>query len=393
MRFTEETILAIRLGVFILLLCSQLPSSSKAAAHIEQSGSATTDRLFDIRLGDTVSTVLLRHGFGIFNRDRLIAESGMPSDFRLVPHEHYLVSSYVNKPVTEVRFFEAHKDATYVFWHDHRKSAGGETQVIPLETRTKEISGRVLGSIISSILSFIPNNWVATRFMDAYAFDTDATRDLQRGARFGLRVEEKFWKGRFLKYGEITKTSLELNGRPQDRHFIRLDGGGIFIDEDLHGQRRPLYSPVTYMRISSPFQTNRYHPIRKRIIAHLGTDFELPWGTPVFSAQDGRISKLGRDRASGYYVVIQHMSGFQSSYSHLSHMPKNLFVGAHIRAGQTVGEVGCTGYCTMPHLHFAVKRYGQWMNPIFVIKGYPQQFEGQVLERASQIRKKIARKD
>ncbi|MGE3388086.1 MAG: M23 family metallopeptidase, partial [Bdellovibrionales bacterium] len=60
-----------------------------------------------------------------------------------------------------------------------------------------------------------------------------------------------------------------------------------------------------------------------------------------------------------------------SYYNHLSNIATNVFPGARVANGQKVGEIGCTGYCTKAHLHFAVKRLGQFVNPLLYLKNYP----------------------
>ena len=37
--------------------------------------------------------------------------------------------------------------------------------------------------------------------------------------------------------------------------------------------------------------------------------------------------------------------------------------GVRVRQGQVVGQLGSTGLSTGPHLHFAVKRNGQYIDP------------------------------
>lgn len=41
--------------------------------------------------------------------------------------------------------------------------------------------------------------------------------------------------------------------------------------------------------------------------------------------------------------------------------------GAYVTKGTIIGQQGCTGYCTGPHLHFAVKNNGVYTNPCNVI--------------------------
>jgi len=65
----------------------------------------------------------------------------------------------------------------------------------------------------------------------------------------------------------------------------------------------------------------------------------------------------------GYVIVIDHGNGWQTLYGHLS----GLKVGCGDPAfqGQQIGNLGCTGNCTGPHLHFEMLSdiYGH-VNPL-----------------------------
>ena len=55
----------------------------------------------------------------------------------------------------------------------------------------------------------------------------------------------------------------------------------------------------------------------------------------------------------GNYVVITHMNGTQTLYSHM----KSAIVspGQAVLSGQTIGYIGATGRTTGVHLHFEVR--------------------------------------
>ena len=133
---------------------------------------------------------------------------------------------------------------------------------------------------------------------------------------------------------------------------------------------KPFYAPVGEVKVSSVFQRRRFHPVRKRWIAHHGQDYELETGSPVRAAQKGMITKIGYDRASGRHVIVDHGRGWQSMYLHLDEFADGLEENDFVTAGAPLGTVGCSGYCTRPHLHFALKQDGTYRDPAPLTKSF-----------------------
>lgn len=66
----------------------------------------------------------------------------------------------------------------------------------------------------------------------------------------------------------------------------------------------------------------------------------------------------------GYEVIIEHADSLRTQYCHLTAMP--LFnADASVTLGQTIGNQGSTGWATGKHLHFALSRDGQQIDPSY----------------------------
>ena len=101
--------------------------------------------------------------------------------------------------------------------------------------------------------------------------------------------------------------------------------------------------------------------------AHTGMDIAAPAGTTVRAAQCGRVDFSGTQSGYGLMVCVRYAGGTSSCYAHLSE--RAVTVNEYVRAGQKIGEVGCTGSCTGPHVHFEVRRNGRATNPAPYLSG------------------------
>ena len=87
--------------------------------------------------------------------------------------------------------------------------------------------------------------------------------------------------------------------------------------------------------------------------AHSGVDLAAPSGTTVRAAECGTVSMSGEESGYGQMVCVRHAGQTTTCYAHLSE--RSVGVSEYVRAGQKIGEVGCTGSCTGPHVHFEVR--------------------------------------
>lgn len=95
---------------------------------------------------------------------------------------------------------------------------------------------------------------------------------------------------------------------------------------------------------------------------HTGLDIDGTYSSPIYAAESGTVVLTGSGRGYGNHVVINHGGGRQTLYGHLS----KIYVkqGQKVERGQTIGMIGCTGWCTGPHLHFEVIIGGRKVNPL-----------------------------
>jgi peptidoglycan LD-endopeptidase LytH len=89
---------------------------------------------------------------------------------------------------------------------------------------------------------------------------------------------------------------------------------------------------------------------------HDGQDIFAKRGTPVISATDGIVVRVGTNRLGGKIVSVVGNGGRVYYYAHLDGYAEGLLVGDEVSAGDTLGYVGNTGNArtTPPHLHFGV---------------------------------------
>ena len=103
--------------------------------------------------------------------------------------------------------------------------------------------------------------------------------------------------------------------------------------------------------ISSLFG-KRPNPFGRGIEFHNGIDKVGARGTPILSTASGRVISSRRGRGLGIHVIVDHGSGYQTLYAHLS--KKRVKNNQWVERGQIIGYLGNTGRSTGPHLHYAV---------------------------------------
>ena len=95
---------------------------------------------------------------------------------------------------------------------------------------------------------------------------------------------------------------------------------------------------------------------------HRGTDFRAKVGTPVYASNSGVVRMAKNLFYSGNLVIVDHGMNIFTLYAHLSKIQVN--PGQIIARGQQIGLSGATGRVSGPHLHWAVKVNGVYVDPL-----------------------------
>lgn len=105
----------------------------------------------------------------------------------------------------------------------------------------------------------------------------------------------------------------------------------------------------------------RIHPVKGAERFHSGIDYAAAVGTPVGAAAAGTVTHAGALGDAGLTVKIAHSPTIETTYAHNSRMLVK--VGQEVAKGQIVAHAGATGLVTGPHVHFALKVSGNYVDP------------------------------
>jgi murein DD-endopeptidase MepM/ murein hydrolase activator NlpD len=150
--------------------------------------------------------------------------------------------------------------------------------------------------------------------------------------------------------------------------------GGVIADKlTFYARVARLYTQEPDRRIAMPFAD-----VTKRQIAdtwgaprgtgrrHEGQDIFAPKGTPILSATNGYVYRIGENNLGGQTVSVISAGGRVYYYAHLDAYAPGIEVGDPVTTRTLLGYVGTTGNAqgTPPHLHFGVYTMSGAINPL-----------------------------
>ncbi|MSO42092.1 MAG: M23 family metallopeptidase [Solirubrobacterales bacterium] len=122
-----------------------------------------------------------------------------------------------------------------------------------------------------------------------------------------------------------------------------------------HGPYHPAHGNYGYGEKDARFGASRSGHV------HEGQDVFAKPGTTLVAVENGEVVDRGtpNGRYSGgrgnYLVIYSPLEDRSFVYMHMLH-PAVVDKGERVTAGDPVGQLGCTGSCFGPHLHFEIRR-------------------------------------
>lgn len=273
-----------------------------------------------------------------------------------------------------IRSFEYEIDPTRALRASRREGdIAFEAEVVELPRTTTQVvvEGRIdkdAPSISESLERAGERLDLALAMADIFSGEIDFNSGLQPGDAYRLVVEKSVRDdGLFVGYGPVRAAEFVNDGRTlAAMRFTFPDGKAGYFDRDGRSLKRFfLKTPLKFEpRITSRFSRSRMHPVLKYARAHNGVDYGAPTGAPVVSVSNGTVSFAGWTNGGGRTVRVRHTSGYESEYMHLSAIAPGISPGARVGQGDLLGNVGQTGLASGPHLHYGLRRNGQYVNPI-----------------------------
>ncbi len=103
---------------------------------------------------------------------------------------------------------------------------------------------------------------------------------------------------------------------------------------------------------------------------HYGVDVAGPVGTPIVAPADGVVTLAEPDLYySGGTLIIDHGFGVSSTFLHLSAL--HVTVGAEVKQGQRVADMGATGRVTGAHLDWRMNWLNTRVDPALLVPERP----------------------
>lgn len=296
-------------------------------------------------------------------RQILLALSGS-LDFRKIRVGDELALTTEGGALSAVSYRRSPVDA----WRATRQGAGWSAakRVVAVEKRVARVEVHIAGSLYESLARTGADPELSLALADVFAWDVDFYSDVQPGDTVRALVEEERVQGKLVRTGEVL--AAEYVGRTVgDKKVFRFtDASGeasYFGPDGASARKTFLKSPLKYAHITSTFGM-RFHPVLKYEKAHEGVDYGAAPGTPVWAVGDGLVTFAAPKGPNGNMVCLKHRNGLETCYCHLQGFGAGIRAGVHVAQKRVIGYVGTTGRSTGPHLHYALKQGGHFLNPL-----------------------------
>lgn len=335
------------------------------------------------RRNDSIYNSLKKHRISELQIANLVGafEGLFDPDAKLKPRDYYTLTVDTSGVIQRFEYTAHRQPESPLLIELLEDDLVGRRLNLPLDKRVEVIEARIVDNLTNAIRAAGEDDALTDVLAD-HIFG--AVIDFQKCPRQGDRIEivfEKYYRdNRFIRYGEVLLARYRGQQASQLAVFYRDPDGqrGYYDWAGKSLARAFLLKPLSFRRISSRFSRKRFHPILRKNLPHLGTDYAASQGTPVRATARGRVVHAGWKGSYGKLVEIAHPNGYRTRYAHLSRI--EVRANERVHQSEIIGLVGATGRATGPHLHYELIKNGSHINPQTVNNG----IQGEVLQKKYQ---------
>ena len=238
-----------------------------------------------------------------------------------------------------------------------KDTLGARLGSYPVDTVYRRVQGVIKNSLYMDLENMGESHLLALSMSKVYDWTIDFSH-VRENDTFDAYFFQKRVNGELVGMPEILSSVFTHRGTEFKAYrFDQGDGPDWFDPTGASLRKAFLKTPIEFGRMSSAFNKNRFHPVLKRVKAHLGTDYAAPTGTPIRAVGSGIVIKSEFKRNNGNYVKIRHNGTYETQYLHMS--KRLVKVGDVVKQGDIIGKVGSTGLATGPHVCFRFWKNGE----------------------------------
>jgi murein DD-endopeptidase MepM/ murein hydrolase activator NlpD len=352
-------------AALVLMALTVVPASDRSPSgeiSVWQGATHSAEERVAVRLGRKESLQALLHRIGVRpgSAQELLQKVYSAVDLRKMPRDQTF-NVIVDPHKKNIRAVEFVLQDHLVRVSDSVAGWSVERQELAHVAGLNSVRVRVTDNFAQSAARAGVSYAQVAQLQRIFSAEVDLLNDLAAGDEVLLVQPEKQYLDGHIVQGPMAAIRVAHGGRLFDAFGFGA-AGGVLRYYDADGQLLPrafLAAPLKFERISSTFDLARPDPASGVLRPHEAIDYQAPNGTPVISVGSGKVEFAGARGGYGLMVELKHPGGYTSTYAHLSRIADGIEEGRRVNSGDTLGEVGQTGYATGPHLHFEFARDGE----------------------------------
>jgi len=159
---------------------------------------------------------------------------------------------------------------------------------------------------------------------------------------------------------EISKQEIQRLISKEENRRLNLEQEGIVQTTDFPRLKGRMIWP-TRGKIITHFGRYKHPKWNAITLENIGVDIQAEFGQEVKATAKGIVTAITWQRGIGNVVMINHLGGYFTVYTHLSQI--FVQVNENVETGQVIGRVGDSGSLRGPMLHFEIWKNKQALNP------------------------------